>query len=136
MGKDRSAQAAGVLRHQTLHSADNIRHLAFINLSIWASIGSTRMGIKGTPPRSLVAHQHTRDLFLLALLSTHPRPQHVMREFRRLVDDLTGLGTDSLDDQSYLALVQRSAAAFDRMIQGVLPESDSGRSPDAGENAR
>ena len=87
------------------------------------------MGSNGLPPR-FVAHQHARDLFLVALLATHPRPQRVMGEFRRLVDDLAGLDADSLDDQTYLALVQRSAAAFDRMIQGVLLATTAGHSPE------
>jgi len=98
------------------------------NLAV-SSKGVTRMGTKGTPPRAFVAHQHTRDLFLIALLSTHPAPQCVLREFRRLVDDLARLDTESLDDQAYLDLVQRSAAAFDRMLQGVLPSTDAGHSP-------
>jgi hypothetical protein len=80
-------------------------------------------------PRALVAHQHARDLFLLALLSTHPQPAVVVRRFRKLVDELTW-DTDSADDQSYLSLVHRSAAAFDRMIQDLLLATD-GQSSDS-----
>jgi hypothetical protein len=66
-----------------------------------------------------VAHQHARDLFLLALLLNHPNPDVVVRKFRKLVDDLTW-DSESPDDQSYLALVRRSAAAFDRMTSDLL----------------
>jgi hypothetical protein len=62
------------------------------------------------------------DLLLVALISMHPKPEVVMREFRCLVDSLTGASTRALmGDDSFAAAVRRSADRFDRMAQRVLP---------------
>ena len=73
-------------------------------------------------PRAFVAHQQMHDLLLVALISMHPTPEVVMREFRCLIERLTGASTRALtSDDSFAAAVGRSADRFDRMVQRVLP---------------
>ena len=75
-----------------------------------------------TQPRAFVAQQQIHDLFLIALLSTHPEPDIVIRQFRKLVAGLTaGTATGSIPDESFVAAVRRSASRFDGMVQRLLP---------------
>jgi len=62
------------------------------------------------------------DLMLLALISMHPQPESVMREFRVLVHRLTGAATsETMSDDTFAAAVRRSADRFDWMVQRLLP---------------
>lgn len=73
-------------------------------------------------PRAFVAQQQIHDLILMALISMHPKPESVMREFRGLVDRLTGtVAREPMSDDSFALAVRRSADRFDRMVQRVLP---------------
>jgi hypothetical protein len=73
-------------------------------------------------PRAFVAQQQVHDLILIALISMHPQPESVMREFRELVQRLTGTATgETMSRDSFAAAVRRSADRFDRMVHGVLP---------------
>jgi len=73
-------------------------------------------------PRAFVAHQQMHDLMMLALISMHPQPESVMREFRALVQRLTGAAaSEAMSDDTFAAAISRSADRFDRMVQRVLP---------------
>jgi hypothetical protein len=75
-------------------------------------------------PRAFVAHAQMQDLLLVALISTHPDPEGVMRQFRGLIDHLAPIESSN---EPFLAGVRRSAVRFDRMVQRLLPATDAHR---------
>ena len=68
-------------------------------------------------------HEAMQTAFLLALLSTHPEPERVMRRFRSLFDVLEE-GSATPHERLIFAQARKAAAAFEQAVQIALPTTD------------
>jgi hypothetical protein len=70
--------------------------------------------------RSIDAHEEMHNLFVLALLSSHPDPETVRGQFRTLLNGLAATHSRYVFGDDFVVSVRRSILRFDRMLSMVL----------------
>jgi hypothetical protein len=69
--------------------------------------------------------ERMHDLFLAALLSSHPQPHLIRGQFRTLLAGLTASHARYAFDESFLLSIRRSALRLDRMIELVISAQET-----------
>ena len=70
--------------------------------------------------RSLDVHEQMHNLFVLALLSSHPDPESVRGQFRTLLNGLAAAHSRYVFGDDFVVSIRRSILRFDRMLRMVL----------------
>ncbi len=70
--------------------------------------------------RSIDVHEEMHNLFVLALLASHPDPETVRGQFRTLLNGLAAAHSRYVFGDDFVVSIRRSILRFDRMLGMVL----------------
>jgi hypothetical protein len=70
--------------------------------------------------RAIDVHEQMHNLFVLALLASHPDPETVRGQFRRLLNGMAAAHSRYVFGDDFVVSVRRSILRFDRMLRMVL----------------